>query len=95
MNWAAWETTHPLEAIAIAQKAEDEARFLTDAELHQLRELTPQQADLLPVVAVLRDRADEIVTQARQELLTTHPEPVQPGGRLDEGDRSLLRPPHY
>jgi hypothetical protein len=88
MNLAAWETTHPPEAIAIVQRAEDAARFLTDAELHQLRELAPQQASLLPVVALLRDQAPAIVTQARQELLSTHPELVQPGGGLYEGDRS-------
>ncbi len=88
MNLASWETTHPLEAIAIAQKAEDEARFLTDTELHQLRKLAPQHATFLPIVALLRDRADAIVAQARQELLITHPELIQPGGGLYGGDRS-------
>jgi hypothetical protein len=88
MNLASWKTTHPPEAIAIAQRAEDQAQFLTDAQLKQLRELAPQYADLLPVVALLRDRADAIITQARQELLSTHPELVQPGGGLYEGDRA-------
>ncbi len=88
MNLAAWESTHPSEAIAIVQKAEDEGRFLTDAELHQLRELAPQQADWFPIVALLRDQASAIVTQAKQELLSAHPELIQPGGGLYEGDRS-------
>jgi hypothetical protein len=44
MNLAAWETTHPPEAIAIVQRAEDQARFLTDTELQQLQALAPQPA---------------------------------------------------
>ncbi len=88
MNLAAWESTHPSEAIAIVQKAEDEGRFLTDAELHQLRELAPQQTDWFPIVALLRDQASAIVAQAKQELLSTHPELTQPGGGLYGGDRA-------
>jgi hypothetical protein len=88
MNLTAWESTHPPEAIAIVRKAGDEARFLTDAELHQLRPLAPQSTDCLPVVALLREQAPAIVTQARQELLSTHPELTQPGGGLYEGDRA-------
>lgn len=88
MNLTAWETTHSPEAIAIVQKAEEEARFLTDAQLHQLRESAPQYADGLPVVARLRDQASAIVAQAKQELLSRHPELIQPGGELYEGDRT-------
>lgn len=82
VSFATWNDTHPAEAIARLQAADNESRYLTDDDLAQIQQLAPQNAALLPAVRQLRDSAKDIVDEAREEVLTTFPTITQPGGGL-------------
>lgn len=79
---------HPAAAIAIFQAADDQGRYLTQADLQQLRALVPQLATFYPSVEQLHQQATEIVDQARAELLAQSPALIQPGGGLYPAERS-------
>jgi acyl dehydratase len=65
MGFESWQSTYPERAIAIFQAADDQSQYLTDAELAELAQLIPSTAAVLPVVQLLRDRAADIVDEAR------------------------------
>jgi hypothetical protein len=82
VSFAEWEATHPPAAIALFQAADDESRYLTDAEFGQIQILAPDCAALVTVAKLLRDRVVEIVDEARAGVLTTFPGITAPGGGL-------------
>lgn len=66
------------EAQAILQAADDGGRYLTDQDLAGLG----AEAENGRVAQLLRDRAEEIVTDARQTVLAQYPGITEPGGNL-------------
>ncbi len=86
MGFVHWQGRVPDEAIAPFQAADDEGRYLTDAELQHLRSLLPpssgEQFSSIDLAQQLRDCASEIVDEAREQVLTTYPDIVKPGGGL-------------
>jgi Phycobilisome protein len=88
MGFDGWQSTHPERAIAIFQAADDQSRYLTDAELAELAQLVPAMAARLPVVQLLRDRAVEIVDEARATVLEQFPQILAPGGGLYPAERA-------
>jgi hypothetical protein len=83
VSFSNWEKTHSDSAIRIFQAADNAGKYLTDAELEAVA-----ASAVIPIVQNLRDRASEIVDQARAELLTTFPNITQPGGGLYPAERA-------
>jgi hypothetical protein len=88
MDFEPWQSTHPQAAIARFQMADDQRRYLTDAELAELATLVPDRAALLPVVQLLRDRAADIVDTARSGVLEQFPAILAVGGGLYPPERA-------
>ena len=81
VSFAQWQQIYPPEAIAHFQTADDEGRYLSDDDIQQLRSLMPDPAGLA-IAQQFRDQAADIVDEARQQVLTTYPDIVNPGGGL-------------
>ncbi|SRR5579883_860300 len=88
VSFAEWERSHPKAAIQIFQAADDAFRYLTDEDLQQIQALSPKTSAFLPVAAFLRDHAAEIVDEAREKVLATYPDIIQPGGDLYPPERA-------
>ena len=82
------QDAYPPAVIHCLQAADDQSRYLTDADLHQLQELAPAIAKFIPVVQLLRDRVNEIVDEARAEVLQVFPNITQEGGGLYPAERA-------
>ena len=96
VSFASWEPIYPPATIALFQAADEEGRYPADIDLDRLVatfETFPEQeksAALARVGAVrlLRDRAEEIVTEARETLLAKYPGLTDPGGDLYPPERA-------
>ena len=88
MHFADWRETHSAEAIRQFQLADDQGRYLTDEDLQIIQQNSPSDLALLPVVQQLRDRASDIVGEAKSEVLNAFPSITQPGGGLYPPERS-------
>jgi hypothetical protein len=82
VSFATWHDSHPAAAIQLLQAADDEGRYLTDADLEQLRQLVPHASVWLDIARDLRESASDIVAEARERVLSTYPELLEPGGGL-------------
>ena len=82
VSFETWSSTHPPELIERFQHADDERQYLTDEDLDAIRQLTPNTAEFLDTVTILRDRAPDIVDEARAGVLTQFPSILEPGGGL-------------
>jgi hypothetical protein len=80
MSFANWP--YPHSAIAIFQQADDETRYLTDADVNDLLNLAPNLLIPSQQAQKLRDQASAIVDSARQIVLTEFPTIADPGGDL-------------
>lgn len=88
VSFATWQDTHPVAAIQQLQAADDQGRYLTDEDFQQLQQLAPDSAGLIGVASLLRDRAAEIVDEARAGVLTKFPTITQSGGGLYPPERA-------
>jgi hypothetical protein len=88
VSFTTWRDTHPAEVIQCFQSADDRGCYLTDEDLQQIQQRLPQTAAFIPVAQRLRDRANEIVDEARTQVLTTFPNITQPGGGLYPTERA-------
>jgi Phycobilisome protein len=77
VSFATWDDLHSPETIGRFQAADDAGRYLTDIDLARLTDSPAVQG-----VRLLRDRADEIVTEARSQVLEQFPQITEPGGEL-------------
>lgn len=82
VSFAHWQDDYDAEVIAKLQAADDEFRYLTDADYQDLAIAIPGAADHLDCSKALRDRANAIVDEVRARLLDQYPEITQPGGGL-------------
>lgn len=77
VSFATWDDLYSPETIARFQAADDAGRYLIDADLTGVADSPNVEAARL-----LRDRADEIVTEARSQVLEQFPQITEPGGEL-------------
>ncbi len=82
VSFANWQDIYDAQLIEYLQAADDQGRYLTDADLQEMQKLEPAIAKYLSTVQVLRDQVNEIVNEARAEVLQTFPEITQIGGGL-------------
>jgi allophycocyanin-B len=82
VSFGSWQERYPSEVIEIFQRADDEKRYLTDADLQSLKELVPSLAESLAAARLLRENVTEIVSQARTQVLAAYPHITEPGGKL-------------
>jgi Phycobilisome protein len=88
VSFAQWKDSHPQAAIDIFQAADDGGRYLTDEDLEQIQSLAPGTGEFIFVVGLLRDNAKEIVDEARQRVLISFPDILNPGGGLYPPERA-------
>ncbi|MEL6469309.1 MAG: phycobilisome protein [Cyanobacteria bacterium J06623_4] len=89
VSFDGWTDTDS-EAIARFQAADDEKRYLSDADLEAIYSLTGVVDNAVAamglnpkdVVATLREQAPAIVDEARAVVLITYPKILEPGGGL-------------
>lgn len=81
VSFAEWGVQYTPTAIALLQAADDEGRFLTQTDLDELCQVTPDSS-LTLVANTLRDLAPDIVDEARLQVLQTFPDITEPGGGL-------------
>ncbi|WP_413160061.1 phycobilisome protein [Capilliphycus salinus ALCB114379] len=96
VSFAHWEATIPEATIAMFQAADDEGRYPSDTDLDQLVATFETFPDAeksaalarVGVARLLRDRADTIVTDARETVLAQYPGITDPGGDLYPPERA-------
>lgn len=88
VSFANWQDSHASEEIQLFQSADDQARYLTDADLEQIQTLSPQAKRLSSTAQLLRDCAAEIVSEAREQVLAQYPNLTKPGGCLYPPERA-------
>ncbi len=88
VSFASWKEVYPEQVIAIFQQADDGVCYLTDSDLEQIKTLSPQTTEDLEKAKILREKAKEIVEQARKKVLEKFPSITQPGGELYPPERA-------
>lgn len=88
VSFATWRDSHPPAVLELLQNADDRRLYLTDPELQQIAQLTPERTDNLAMVVRLRDEVVEIVNEARSSVLATFPAILEPGGGLYPAERA-------
>ncbi|MEM0980264.1 MAG: phycobilisome protein [Cyanobacteria bacterium P01_H01_bin.58] len=88
VSFSTWETLYPAEAIRYFQMADDERRYLSDTDCHQLAVLVPGITASLTIAQFLRDQVNDIVDEARMGVLENFPNIMQPGGGLYPAERA-------
>ena len=73
---------YPESAIAIFEQADNEGRYLTEADISQIQEIIPSLATGLAQGRILRENVREIIAAARAVVLDANPGIVEPGGGL-------------
>lgn len=73
---------YPEPLVATFQQADDEGRYLTDADVAAIKGIAPNLNDGLMQGKVLRDNVNEIVSNARAVVLDANPGITEPGGGL-------------
>ncbi|MEM8779892.1 MAG: phycobilisome protein [Cyanobacteria bacterium P01_G01_bin.49] len=82
VSFSTWKNSHAETIIAIFQKADDEGRYLTDQDVATLKNLSPHLASSLNQAQILRDKAADIIAQARHQVIEKFPEITEPDGGL-------------
>ncbi|OLP19328.1 phycobilisome protein [Leptolyngbya sp. 'hensonii'] len=88
VSFTTWHNLYPASLLAQFQAADDEGRYLTDAELEQIELLSPHPSGSIGVAQHLRDQVREIVDEARSQVLVTFPTITEPGGGLYPPERA-------
>ncbi|ELR97453.1 phycobilisome protein [Gloeocapsa sp. PCC 73106] len=82
VSFATWREVYSDEVIQIFQQADDQGRYLTDADIEQIQSLCPDNTLALERSRLLREQASVIVDSAREEVLTTYTGITADGGEL-------------
>ncbi|ACK73791.1 Phycobilisome protein (plasmid) [Gloeothece citriformis PCC 7424] len=88
VGFETWHNNHNSSTIAIFEQADNEGRYLTDTELEQIKNLSPNSSDFIESARLLRDQAQEIVDYARQQVLAQYPGITENGGDLYPPERA-------
>ncbi|MDJ0636204.1 MAG: phycobilisome protein [Xenococcaceae cyanobacterium MO_188.B29] len=82
VSFASWQEQYSQEVINIFQQADDEGRYLTDEDLEKIVTFAPQTSSSTAQAKLLREQGQEIVAQARGDVLAAYPQITEPGGDL-------------
>ncbi|WP_013324029.1 phycocyanin [Gloeothece verrucosa] len=88
VGFETWQNTHNASTLAIFQQADEEGRYLSDDELEQIKNLSPNSSHLIESARLLRDQAQQIVDSARQQVLAQYPGITENGGDLYPPERA-------
>lgn len=88
VSFSTWQGAYPEAMIQCFQAADDEGRYLTDADLTQIKAWAPETAPSLANVQLLRDQVNEIVDTARSDVLQAFPGITDIGGSLYPAERA-------
>ncbi|MGD1908559.1 MAG: phycobilisome protein [Leptolyngbyaceae cyanobacterium] len=88
VSFAPWQADYGAEAVAALQAADDQRRYLTDEDYQLLLHAIPGAEVEIVASKALRDRAKDIVDQARAGVLAQYPGITQPGGGLHPAERA-------
>lgn len=88
VSFAPWKDLYSDEVIQIFQQADDEGRYLTDEDLEQIKTLSPDTSSSVERAKLLREKASDIVAQAREKVLATYPNIIEPNGDLYPPERA-------
>jgi hypothetical protein len=88
VSFDTWKSTHSPAIIDLFQSADDRREYLTNPELDDITSQSPTTSELIPIVRLFRDKATEIVDEARANVLTAFPNITQPGGGLYPAERA-------
>jgi hypothetical protein len=88
VSFESWHSTHTPAAIALFQAADDQGRYLSDADFQQLQVLVPDTLALAFFARLFQEQVGEIVDEARLQLLSKFPTITQPGGALYPSERA-------
>lgn len=88
VSFATWKGLHSEQAIAIFQQADDQGRYLTDEDLEEIKTLSPDTSSSVEKAKLLREKAGQIVQQAREQVLATYPHITEPDGDLYPPERA-------
>jgi Phycobilisome protein len=83
VSFATWTETFTPEVLQLFQAADDDRRYLTDADLAAIDPINSA-----PVGTFLRDHATEIIDEAKAEVLAQFPGITEPGGGLYPPERA-------
>jgi hypothetical protein len=86
VSFATWQDNHSAEVIQRFQAADNEGRYLTDEDFKSIFPSSDTADET--VVKTLRDRVQEIVDEARTEVMEAFPGIMQPGGGLYPPERA-------
>jgi hypothetical protein len=88
VSFSTWQNLYSPEIIDIFQQADDQGKYLSNADLEQIKTLAPDTFDNLKKAELLREKADKIVAQARQKVLEKFPNINEIGGELYPPERA-------
>jgi Phycobilisome protein len=83
VSFTTWTESYAPEVLQLLQAADDDRRYLTDADLAAIDPISSA-----PVAGFLRDRATEIIDEARVEVLSQFPGITELGGGLYPPERA-------
>lgn len=83
-----WQAVFPVDVLQRFQAANDESRYLTPEDLHQVATQMPELAIATAAVEVLQSQIDIIIGDARTAVLQAFPGITQPGGGLYPPERT-------
>lgn len=82
VSFAGWQEQYSQAVIDIFQQADDGGRYLTNEDIDQIVTLSPENTAATTQAKLLRDKAENIVAQARGDVLAAYPQIAEPGGDL-------------
>lgn len=88
VGFSTWYGAYPTEVMQLFQAADDQGRYLTDEDLHQIQRLAATVPSSVVAVQTLRDQVSPIVDDARATVLERFPDITQPGGGLYPAERA-------
>jgi hypothetical protein len=88
VSFASWQSSYSDKVIQIFQHADEGGRYLSEQDIEEIKALVPHLATGLGQAQLLRDKAAEIVVQAREKVLEKFPSIVEPGGELYPPERA-------
>jgi hypothetical protein len=88
VSFTPWKNSFSSEIIAIFQQADNEGRYLTDDDLERIKNLASNTSLMLEPARLLRDRAHNLVANAREKVLADFPHIAEPGNDLYPPERA-------
>ncbi|MBL1210059.1 phycobilisome protein [Geminocystis sp. GBBB08] len=86
---ANFQNVYPESVINIFQNADDQGKYLSELDFTALENSVPNVSENINKAKLLTDKADQIVEQARQKVLSSFPSIIEVGGELYPPERAV------